>query len=39
MAICPECRDGKHPNCAGIALDQVTDDIVPCECGSGSCAG
>ena len=28
---CPECRDGKHRACAGIALD-ADDEIVQCEC-------
>lgn len=30
--ICPECRDGKHQNCDGTALDLETDLIVPCGC-------
>jgi hypothetical protein len=30
--ICPECRDGKHNNCIGQALDPMTDDIVSCTC-------
>lgn len=30
--ICPECRDGKHRNCAGTALDETTDEIVDCGC-------
>lgn len=29
--ICPECRDEKHANCTGWALDDA-DDIVPCGC-------
>lgn len=28
--LCPECRDGKTGNCAGTALDPVTDEFVPC---------
>ena len=30
--ICPECRDAKHGNCAGQALDETTDEIVDCTC-------
>lgn len=30
--LCRECRDGKHPNCTGDALDPVTDQIVDCQC-------
>ncbi len=30
--ICPECAAGKHPNCAGTALDETVDEIVPCAC-------
>ncbi len=30
--ICPECSQGKHPNCAGTALDETVDEIVPCAC-------
>lgn len=29
---CPECVAGKHGNCAKVALDQATDEFVPCEC-------
>jgi hypothetical protein len=32
-AVCPECRDGKHGNCIGYALDQATDTVVACGCG------
>jgi hypothetical protein len=31
-AICPECAVGKHRNCDGTALDEDTDQIVPCTC-------
>lgn len=31
--ICPECRDGKHQNCIGYALQASTDTVVGCECG------
>lgn len=31
-AICPECAQGKHPNCVGQALDPATDTFVPCAC-------
>ncbi|QHB37043.1 hypothetical protein QDA00_gp60 [Microbacterium phage Matzah] len=30
--ICPECRDGKHGNCTGEALHEITDVIVECGC-------
>lgn len=30
--ICPECRNGKHQNCTNEALDESTDEIVPCNC-------
>lgn len=33
--ICPECANGKHINC-GPALNEATDEIVPCECGCAS---
>lgn len=29
--VCPECRDGKHPNCTGWALGP-NDDLVECNC-------
>ena len=32
IAVCPECRDGKHINCDGRAWHPVTDQIVPCTC-------
>lgn len=28
---CPECRNGKHPNCTGWALD-AADEVVSCGC-------
>lgn len=31
-AICPQCREGKHPNCDGMALDEKTDQFVDCQC-------
>jgi hypothetical protein len=31
---CPECRDGKHRNCTGWALD-ADDKMVPCHCDHG----
>lgn len=31
-AVCPECRDGKHGNCIGYALDPVRDEVVACGC-------
>jgi hypothetical protein len=30
--ICPECRDGKHGNCIGYALNPDTDVVGECEC-------
>ena len=30
--VCPECRDSKHLNCTGWALDPVTDAEVECDC-------
>lgn len=30
--VCPECRDGKHQNCARMALDEQTDEITSCWC-------
>lgn len=35
-STCPECRQGKHPNCTGWALDD-NDEVIPCGCSS--CAG
>jgi hypothetical protein len=32
VTICPECRDRKHTNCVGYALQSSTDTIVECEC-------
>lgn len=32
MPICPECRDGKHNNCAGFAFHPVSDEQVDCAC-------
>lgn len=29
--ICPECRNGKHPNCDGWAIDD-NDEIAVCSC-------
>lgn len=34
MKRCPECRDGKHRNCDGIADLDDNDNPVPCECDS-----
>jgi hypothetical protein len=30
--ICPECRNGKHINCDGMAYDDEADDLVLCAC-------
>lgn len=32
MAICPECRDGKHSNCDGSAWDHRQDSETVCIC-------
>lgn len=32
---CPECRQGKHANCTGWALDPDTDELVDCPCAEG----
>lgn len=29
---CPECRQGKHDNCTGQALDPRTDEMTQCPC-------
>lgn len=31
-AINPECAQGKHDNCDGMAMDDASDDIVTCQC-------
>ncbi len=33
---CPDCRDGKHHNCAGFAFD-ADDNAVQCPCPSQKC--
>jgi hypothetical protein len=30
--VCPECKQGKHPNCGEGAFDAVTDEPVVCDC-------
>jgi len=30
--ICPECKQGKHDNCDGTALDELKDVFTACEC-------
>jgi hypothetical protein len=32
--ICPECRQGKHRNCEGIADLDERDAPIPCDCDS-----
>jgi hypothetical protein len=32
IAICPECRQGKHDNCDGTAYDIEADALVRCLC-------
>lgn len=32
VRLCPECRDGKHRNCTGVAFTDDTDEQVPCPC-------
>ena len=29
--VCPECAQGKHPNCTGYVLDD-NDNETPCQC-------
>jgi len=29
---CPECRQGKHPNCDGVTWDTALDQAMPCPC-------
>lgn len=31
---CRECREGKHRNCTGWAINP-DDEIVPCDCEAG----
>lgn len=35
--LCPECRDGKHLNCTGWALDPETDEQTYCGCPEPGC--
>lgn len=28
--VCPECAQGKTVNCTGAALDERTEEMVPC---------
>lgn len=35
-APCPECRQGKHPNCTGDTWDPVRDAPAACPCYMGS---
>jgi hypothetical protein len=30
--ICPECRDGKHRNCSGVAWCDLMDAETECAC-------
>lgn len=32
---CPECRQGKHQNCTGWAINEETDEVGPCPCEEG----
>jgi hypothetical protein len=31
-SLCPECTQGKHPNCSGQAWDSEADAPGPCTC-------
>ena len=31
LAVCPECRNGKHPNCDELAIDE-NDELTKCQC-------
>lgn len=30
--ICPECQQGKHQNCDGLAWDFIDDKLTNCDC-------
>jgi hypothetical protein len=30
--VCPECRDGKHGNCIGYAMNDAINTVVVCQC-------
>lgn len=30
--VCPECKQGKHPNCTGGAWDDEKDKPAVCDC-------
>lgn len=32
MILSPDCRDGNHTKCDGIAWDVEADGYAPCEC-------
>lgn len=32
MAICPDCKQGKHANCDSGAWDEKNDRPTPCRC-------
>lgn len=32
-AISPDCRDGNHQKCDGIAWDMAADEATSCKCG------
>lgn len=36
VILCPECANGKHPNCDSVAMHPVTDELVPCTCDHGA---
>lgn len=39
IPVCPECRNGKHPNCDGTAWDVDADAPTSCRCSHGSHRG
>jgi hypothetical protein len=36
-AFSPDCRDGNHQKCDGLALDEDTDEITWCWCRECDC--
>lgn len=33
--ICPECKEGKHRNCNGVAYVDDHDQCIACQCTEG----
>lgn len=32
MPLSPDCRDGNHQKCDGVAWDEEKDDFTTCKC-------